>query len=71
MFENKPAIVEALASVIKMTRAGSDVQNIIYEVDDEKEEVVTIQYNNGYERRFFVTADSGAALIRDIMKRIN
>ena len=66
--ENKFAIVKALEGVVKLTRAGADIDTITLDTDAK---YAYIKYNNGYCNRVCVECDSGASLIRDIMAKIN
>ena len=66
--ENKFAIVKALEGVVKLTRAGADIDTIALDTDAR---YAYIKYNNGYCNRVCVECDSGASLIRDIMAKIN
>ena len=66
--ENKFAIVKALEGMVKLTRAGADIDTITLDTDVR---YAYIKYNNGYCTRVCVECDSGASLIRDIMAKIN
>lgn len=66
--ENKFEIVKALESIVKLTRAGADIDIIAL---DTNARYAYIKYNNGYCNRVSVEGDSGASLIRDIMNEIN
>lgn len=66
--ENKFAIVKALEGMVKLTRAGADIDTIAL---DTNARYAYIKYNNGYCNRVCVEGDSGASLIRDIMAEIN
>ncbi len=62
--ENKYHIVRALEKAIKMTWAGANVNDLIY---DHKQETVIISFQNGYATKLVnVECDSGIAMIRDI-----
>ena len=65
--ENKQAILDALKQALNLTRAGDDITAINY--DKEREEV-QVHFNNSnfIARRINVAADSGIAMIRDVMK---
>lgn len=65
--EDKQAICDALCKTLNLTRAGSDIKAIWH--DNEKEEA-TVVYQNGYEICINVAADSGIAMMRDILKRL-
>lgn len=74
MRENKRLITEALSVVLKLTRAGENLTGCDYIIDpvSEKaaEEYVVLQTEDGYMKRICVTADSGIALIKDVIKAI-
>ena len=62
--EDKQRICDLLCNTLQATRAGHDIKAIWY---DAVKETAAIVYNNGFERIVNVAADSGAAMIRDIM----
>ena len=66
--ENKSIICQLLLSAVRSTRAGSDVDAIIY---DDEQEVATIYYDNGYSKAVNVACDSGIAMMRDILEAIH
>lgn len=63
----KADLVRQLCMTVKMTRAGSGIADLL--LDDENC-FVTILYRNGYTKRLSVEADSGIALIQDVLKAI-
>lgn len=65
--ENKQAILDALKQALNLTRAGDDITALNY--DKEREEV-QVHFNNSNfaARRINVAADSGIAMIRDVMR---
>lgn len=65
--ENKKEIVIRLGILLKATRAGEDIKNLLL---SEDENFVTIVWENGAEKKVCVEADSGAALIRDVMNAL-
>ena len=69
--EDKQAICIALAETLRLTRYNSDLVCLIYEMLDDGTEIVTIRWIGGTYKRVNVTMDSGTAMIRDIMKRID
>lgn len=73
MKENKAEITEKLFQTIKLTHAGEDISDMHYVNDPNSygREHVIITYANGYIRRVNVSMDSGAALIRDVMREVN
>ena len=50
------------------TRAGNDIDKLIL---SEDQATVTIQFNNGYKKEVCIEADSGIAIIRDVMNVID
>ena len=72
--EDKEKIVEMLLPVLQQTRAGCDITELRYEKTDHPDmEQVICKMEHGRETSAMyidVTADSGTALIRDIIKRI-
>lgn len=65
MSENKKEIVIRLGILLKATRAGDDIEMLAL---SEDENFVTIIWENGYRKNVSVEADSGIAMIRDIIK---
>ena len=65
MKENKQAICNALCKALKLTRAFHDIVLIDYNADSEKAIVVFDEYNRV---EINVALDSGAAMIRDILR---
>jgi len=68
--DNKKLIVEKLMKLIKQTREGKAIENIAYKKGDGDDEFVYIYFLNGYTKKIDVTADSGIAMMRDILERI-
>lgn len=62
--ENKREIVIRLGILLKATRAGEDIKALHL---SEDENFVTIIWENGYRKNVCVEADSGTALIRDVL----
>ena len=67
MNEDKKEIVIRLKVLLNATRAGDDIKKLIL---SEDENFVTIVWENGAEKKVCVEADSGAALIRDVMNAL-
>ena len=65
--EDKQSILYHLKQALNLTRAGDDITALNY--DKEREEV-QVHFNNSNfaARRINVAADSGIAMIRDVMK---
>lgn len=66
MNENKTAICNALCEALQLTRAYYDLEELIY---NEEEETVDIVFPGG-TITVNVAMDSGAAMIRDICRGI-
>lgn len=64
--EDKQKVCNLLAETLRATRNFWDVTGIAY---NQKEEQVTVQFLNG-KKSINVAADSGAAMIKDIMDHI-
>ncbi len=64
--EDKKRIVEGLKLLLKETRAGSGIVDMVL---NESETNVTILYKYG-SKTVDVSGDSGIALIRDVTRRI-
>ncbi len=70
MNENKSEICAKLGELLKLTRAGADIESIGY---DEERDCAYVCYKSTapYGIRFFNTVgDSGAQLIVDVVKNI-
>ncbi len=65
--ENKNEIVLRLKHLLKAARVGNDIEDMFL---DEKQEILTIQHKGGSKRKINVTADSGIAIIIDVLKVI-
>lgn len=69
--EDKLEICNALLQTLRLTRDGRDISYIVYENSPmRREEIVTLEFNDGNIRKINVTADSGTALIRDVLKAL-
>ena len=69
MEEDKQHICDLLLPVLQATRGGARLVNLIYAVEPGKE-TVTAVFQSGGKKVADVTADSGTALIYDIMRQI-
>ena len=67
VMESKYYIVKALEDVLKMTRAGENIEDLIYE---SAHEIVKIRFRNGYTKMVSVDCDSGIATIRDVVNAL-
>lgn len=68
MHEDKQKICDLLCETLKATRGQHDVVALKYEILDNDDERVTIEYEQGGSRQVNVSMDSGVAMIRDIMR---
>ena len=72
--EDKEKIIELLLPVLQQTRAGCDITELRYEKTEHPDmEQVICKMEHGRETSAMyidVTADSGIAMIKDIIKRI-
>ena len=71
MRENKDLICKELAKLLKLTRNQSDLKAPKYEILDNGEEIVTVEWESGGSKVVGVSMDSGTAMIRDIMRAID
>ena len=67
MREDKRIILNALAVVLKMTRACDDLQEITYEVTQGDDEYAVLTFSDRPTKRITITADSGIAIIKDVV----
>jgi len=63
--ENKELICDLLCATLKYTRNLSDLKSIKY---DAETETATVTFRNGGVVPISVAADSGTAMIRDIIQ---
>lgn len=68
MHEDKQTICDLLCETLKATRGQHDVVALKYEILDNGDERVTIEYEQGGSHQVNVSMDSGVAMIRDIMR---
>lgn len=67
--EDKAVICDVFGDCLTLTRAGDNLSFISYEeIGDE--ECADIHYKGGYVVRVCITADSGIAIMRDILKHL-
>lgn len=64
MTENKEKIVMLLEALLKQTRAGADIKCL--QLNEEQDEI-TIIFDSGYRRKVNIEADSGIAIISDVL----
>ena len=69
MIENKAKICSALCETLKLTRAGEDLTALQY-IQKEDREMVILVFNDVHYIKVDVTADSGIAMMKDILKEL-
>lgn len=67
MMENKANITQRLLLCLVATRGGADIEEMTYD-EINREEIVSIKFKHGSTLHVNVTADSGIALIQDVIK---
>lgn len=72
MEESKKEILKELLKLLRMTRAGCTLVDLEYEADLEVSniEIVIATFQGGGRKIIDVTADSGVAMIKDVIRRI-
>lgn len=65
--EDKREILVHLKWLLKATRAGSDVDNLLLSND---EKTVSIVFNSGYSKDVNIEGDSGIAIMQDVAKAL-
>ena len=71
LMEDKDLICKELAKLLKLTRNQSDLKALRYDILDNGEEIVTVEWEGGGRKVVGVSMDSGTAMIRDIMRAID
>ena len=71
LMEDKDLICKELGKLLKLTRNQSDLKALRYEILDNNDEIVTIEWEGGCRKVVCVSMDSGTAMIRDIMCAID
>lgn len=66
--ENKEDIVMRLKILLNATRAGEDIKKMDLTEDGD---FVMLQWENGCTQKINIAADSGVAIIRDVLKAIS
>ena len=69
-YENKEVIINYLCQTLKQTVAGVGLERIRYEQLSNGDELAILIYDNGYHKSVNISADSGVALMRDILRAI-
>lgn len=67
--EDKEKITESLFSLLTQTMYFHNLESLIY-AKDEQDEWITASFKNGYKKTINVTADSGIALIQDVINHV-
>lgn len=70
VMEDKDLICKELAKLLKLTINQSDLKSLRYEILDNNDEIVTLEWDNGYQKKVNVSADSGIAMVRDILRAL-
>ena len=71
MKENTFILCQRLLKLVQATRAGADVIDIEYFGNDHTDDAhVDITWVSGHTKRVDVTADSGIAMIKDVLEQI-
>lgn len=65
--ENKRDIVKRLKFLLMVTRAGSNIEDMVL---NEKQDEITIIFKQGGSRRINIAGDSGIAIIKDVINRL-
>ena len=69
MNEDKKLITQKLFEVLKITRCGYNIADMEY-ITEDGDEYVIVKFDNGYMKYINVTADSGKAMIKDVVEWI-
>lgn len=69
--ENKARIVNQLFRLLRMTRDQEALVGLEYHKNEQThDETVVATYRSGREQKINVTADSGIAMIRDVVRAL-
>ena len=68
--EDKDLICKELAKLLKLTRNQSDLKALRYEILDNGEEIVTVEWEGGCRKVVGVSMDSGIAMVHDILRAL-
>lgn len=71
MHEDKDYIVQLFLKALQATGNPQDLKAARYEILDNNDEIVTLEWDNGYQKKVNVSADSGIALMRDILAALD
>ncbi len=64
--ENKEDIVKRLKLLLMSTRAGSNIEDLVL---SENQDEVTIIFKQGGKKYINIAADSGIAIIKDVISK--
>lgn len=67
MYENKESIVARLKLLLTATRAGEDIKDLIL---NERQDKITILFETGSTKEVNIVADSGIAIIQDVVMEL-
>lgn len=70
MTEDKAKICRAFCEALKLTRIGENLTTIQY-IEEENKETVLLVFNEKCYIEVDVTADSGIAMMKDILRALN
>lgn len=70
MTEDKAKICRAFCEALKLTRAGENLTTIQY-IEEEGKETVLLVFNEKCYIEVDVTANSGIAIMKDILKNMS
>lgn len=69
--EDKVKITEAMEAFLKQTRAGCDIVSLEYVRHSGYDEIIRIEWLDGSIQPVNVTADSGIAMLKDVLHAIS
>lgn len=67
MYENKEIIVTRLKQLLNATRAGAAIEELIL---NERQDKITILFETGCTKEVNIVADSGIAIIQDVVMEL-
>lgn len=65
--ENKEEIIMRLKLLLKATRAGSGIEDLVL---NDVQDTVTVLFAHGATRDVSIAADSGIAIIKDVVSAL-
>lgn len=65
--ENKEDIVKRLKLLLRSTRAGSNIEDLVLSADQDE---VIIIFKQGSKKKINIAADSGIAIIMDVINKL-